>query len=52
MISYFVYFLVFLILCFVFYLAVKATARGLEAKNKNKKFTNKLNNLKYKKNNK
>ena len=38
MISYFIFFLVFLILCFVSFLTVKAIKRGLDAKNKNKKF--------------
>ena len=36
MISYLVYFVVFLILCFVLYLAAKAIQRGLDAKNANK----------------
>ncbi len=38
MISYFIYFLVVLILCFVIFLATKAIKRGLIAKNENKKF--------------
>ena len=61
MISYLVYFVVFLILCFVLYLAAKAIQRGLDAKNANKNlhsglkknkekfFFNKSNELKKKK---
>jgi|MDSW01.1.fsa_nt_gb hypothetical protein len=47
---YLVYFLVFLILCFILYLAIQALGRGLEAKNK--KFSDKTDSLKNKKNTK
>ena len=40
MISYLIFFLVFLILCYVLFLTVKAIKRGFDAKNKNKKFQN------------
>ena len=36
MISYFIFFLVFLILCFVLFLTVKAIKRGFDAKKKKK----------------
>ena len=38
MISYVIYFFVFVILSFVIYLAAKAVKRGLDAKNVNKNF--------------
>ena len=38
MISYVIYFFVFVILSFIIYLAAKAVKRGLDAKNVNKNF--------------
>ena len=44
MISYLIFFLVFLILCYVLFLTVKAIKRGFDAKKKNKKFQNENKN--------
>tara|TARA_B100000401_G_C52283552_1_gene474638 strand:- start:63 stop:209 length:147 start_codon:yes stop_codon:yes gene_type:complete len=48
MISYFIFFIIFTILCFVIYIGYKALKRGLDAKKIPKKTSN---NLKNKKNN-
>ena len=50
MIAYFIYFLVFIIICFVLFLATKAIRRGLIAKNENRKFQSGHNKKKSNKN--
>ena len=48
MLSYLIFFIIFLILCFVFYIAFKGVLRGIEAKNRRKKYENNFKNKKNK----
>ena len=48
MLSYLIFFIIFLILCFVLYIAFKGVLRGIEAKNRRKKYENNFKNKKNK----